>query len=35
MFRKAGMSLVGTFGNYKLQEYNPLDSPRLIMIFKK
>ena len=35
MFRKAGMSLVGTFGNYKLEEYNPLDSPRLIMIFKK
>jgi len=35
MFRSAGMSLVATFGNYKLQEYNPLESPRLIMIFKK
>jgi SAM-dependent methyltransferase len=35
MFRKSGLSLVATFGNYKLQEYNPLQSPRLIMIFKK
>ena len=35
IFRNAGLSLVGTFGNYKLQEFNPLESPRLIMIFKK
>ena len=35
MFRNAGMNLVATFGNYKLEQYNPLESPRLIMIFKK
>ncbi|GAA4468051.1 class I SAM-dependent methyltransferase [Nemorincola caseinilytica] len=35
MFRTAGMSLVGTFGNYMLDSYHPADSPRLIMIFKK
>lgn len=29
------MSLVATFGNYRLGEFNPLDSPRLIMVFKK
>lgn len=35
MFRPAGMSLVGTFGDYGLNPYHPIDSPRLIMIFKK
>lgn len=35
MFKKAGMKLTGTFGDYKLGEYHPLDSPRMIMIFKK
>jgi len=35
MFRNAGMSLVATFGNYRLDAFNPLDSPRLIMVFKK
>ncbi|MBL7718297.1 MAG: class I SAM-dependent methyltransferase [Flavipsychrobacter sp.] len=35
MFRKAGMTLTGTFGNYELGEYQPLDSPRMIMMFKK
>ena len=35
MFRQAGMSLVSTFGDYRLGPYHPLDSPRLIMIFKK
>jgi len=35
MFRQGGMSLVGTFGDYKLGAYHPLDSPRLIMVFKK
>jgi SAM-dependent methyltransferase len=35
LFRNAGMSLVATFGNYRLEEFNPLDSPRLIMVFKK
>lgn len=35
LFRNAGMNLVGTFGNYRLEEFSPLDSPRLIMMFKK
>jgi len=35
MFKNAEMSLVGTFGDYNLGQYHPLDSPRLIMIFKK
>jgi len=35
MFRKAGMILTGTFGDYELGEYHPTDSPRMIMIFKK
>lgn len=35
MLRAAGMSPVGTFGDYQLNPYHPLDSPRLIMIFKK
>jgi len=35
MFRIAGLSLVSTFGDYKLNPYNPLESPRMIMIFKK
>jgi SAM-dependent methyltransferase len=35
MFRAAGLNLVTTFGNYKLDPYNPLSSPRLIMVFKK
>lgn len=35
MFRKAGLSLVSTFGDYELNTYHPLDSPRMIMIFKK
>jgi len=35
MFKAAGLSLVSTFGDYKLNTYHPIDSPRLIMIFKK
>ena len=35
MFTVAGLSLVSTFGDYKLNAYDPADSPRLIMIFKK
>ena len=35
LFRAAGMALVGTFGDYHLSPYHPVDSPRLIMIFKK
>ncbi len=35
MFKKAGLSLVSTFGDYQLNTYHPYDSPRLIMIFKK
>ncbi len=35
MFRPAGMHLVCTFGDYKLGPFDPISSPRLIMIFKK
>ncbi len=35
MFKKAGLSLIGTFGDYHLNSYHPVDSPRMIMIFKK
>lgn len=35
MFKPANMSLVTTFGDYDLNPYHPVDSPRLIMIFKK
>ncbi|MCD6013548.1 MAG: methyltransferase type 11 [Flavipsychrobacter sp.] len=35
MFKNAEMSLIGTFGDYGLEQYHPIDSPRLIMIFKK
>jgi SAM-dependent methyltransferase len=35
MFGNAGMSLVATYGDYRLQPYHPVDSPRLIMVFKK
>lgn len=35
MFRKGDMSLVATFGDYRLGAYHPTDSPRLIMVFKK
>ncbi len=35
MFKNADMSLIGTFGDYRLGPYHPVDSPRLIMIFKK
>ena len=35
MFKNADMSLIGTFGDYQLGPYHPVDSPRLIMIFKK
>lgn len=35
MFEQAGLSLVATFGDYKLNAYEPLHSPRMIMIFKK
>lgn len=35
MFKKAKLSLVGTFGDYQLNAYHPIDSPRMIMVFKK
>lgn len=35
LFKKAGLTLVGTYGDYKLGAYNPIESPRLIMVFKK
>ena len=35
MFKKAGLSLIATFGDYQLNAYHPTDSPRMIMIFKK
>jgi len=35
MFKNADLSLIGTFGDYQLGPFHPIDSPRLIMIFKK
>jgi SAM-dependent methyltransferase len=35
MFKTADMALTGTFGDYQLNDYHPVDSPRLIMTFKK
>ncbi len=35
IFRPADMHLVSTFGDYQLGSYDPMHSPRLIMIFKK
>lgn len=35
MFKQVKLSLVATFGDYKLNPYHPYDSPRMIMIFKK
>jgi SAM-dependent methyltransferase len=35
MFKQTDLSLVNTFGDYQLNPYHPIDSPRLIMIFKK
>jgi len=35
LFKPTEMSLVSTFGDYQLTPYHPIDSPRLIMIFKK
>jgi SAM-dependent methyltransferase len=35
IFKQADMSLVSTFGDYHLGQYHPVDSPRLIMVFKK
>ena len=35
IFRPANMHLVSTFGDYKLGPFDPANSPRLIMVFKK
>lgn len=35
IFKAAGMSLVATFGDYKLNTYHPIESPRMVMVFKK
>lgn len=35
IFRQAGLSLSGTYGDYRLNDYHPAESERLIMIFKK
>jgi SAM-dependent methyltransferase len=35
IFKPAGLSLINTFGDYQLKAYHPIDSPRMIMIFKK
>jgi len=35
MFKKAGLSLFNTFGDYQLNDYNHISSPRMIMAFKK
>lgn len=34
-FAKAGLTIVNTFGNYKLDEYNPKQSERLIFVAEK
>lgn len=35
IFKEAGLSLVTTFGDYKLNIYHKYESPRMIMVFKK
>lgn len=35
IFKKAGLRLVGSFGDYKLNAYDPIRSPRMIMVLKK
>ncbi len=35
IFKKAGLSLSGTYGDYRLNNYDPAESERLIMMFKK
>lgn len=35
IFEKANLKLVQTFGDYQLNEFDPMKSPRLIMMFKK
>ncbi|HTN47565.1 MAG TPA: class I SAM-dependent methyltransferase [Flavipsychrobacter sp.] len=35
IFKKAGLTLENTFGDYQLHEYDAANSPRMIMIFKK
>lgn len=35
IFKKAGLSLSGTYGDYQLNNYDPVESQRLIMMFKK
>ncbi|MBS1782983.1 MAG: class I SAM-dependent methyltransferase [Bacteroidetes bacterium] len=35
MFKAADLSLIANFGDYELNTYHPLDSPRMIMVFKK
>lgn len=35
LFRKAKLQVVATFGDYKLADYHPLESPRMIIVFKK
>jgi hypothetical protein len=35
MFGAAKLSLIATFGDYKLNAYDAATSPRMIMIFKK
>lgn len=35
IFQKAGLTLMETFGDYHLHPYDPITSPRMIMIFKK
>lgn len=35
MFTEAGMALAHTFGDYQLQPFNEITSPRLIMVFTK
>jgi len=35
LFTASGLSLQTTFGDYQLNDYDPLNSPRMIMVFRK
>src|SRR5690606_24008388 len=35
IFEAAGMSIVHSFGDYELTDYNPESSPRMILLLKK
>ncbi len=35
LFRLAGLKIINTYGNYQLEAFDPLKSPRLILVAKK